>query len=76
MNSVPTADRTLDAREVDGPPFQPIVDALSELGPEETLLLINSFEPEPLYDVLAERGFAYETRQEGPEEWHVVIEHA
>jgi uncharacterized protein (DUF2249 family) len=76
MNSAPTADRTLDARDIDGPPFEPIMSALEALGPDERLLVINSFEPEPLYDILAERGFTYQTSQAGPEEWHVHVEAA
>jgi uncharacterized protein (DUF2249 family) len=72
----PDADRTLDAREVDGEPFGPITSALEELGPDETLLLVNSFEPEPLYEVLDQRGFTHESEQVAPDEWHVEIEHA
>lgn len=71
----PGADRTLDVREIDGEPFGDIVAALEDLGRGETLLLVNSFEPEPLYDVLERRGFAHESRHVEPEEWHVHIEH-
>jgi len=67
------ADAHLDAREVDGAPFDDIVAALDELGGEDTLVLVNSFEPEPLYDVLEERGFAYEAEQIGSDEWRVYI---
>ncbi|MFB6165860.1 MAG: DUF2249 domain-containing protein [Haloarculaceae archaeon] len=74
--SVPEADRELDAREIDGEPFGDIVAALEALPTGETLLLINSFEPEPLYDVLGDRGFTYRTTQAAPDEWHVAIEHA
>jgi uncharacterized protein (DUF2249 family) len=70
------ADEVLDAREIDGQPFDPIMTALGELSGGETLLLVNSFEPEPLYEVLTERGFEYETEQRGPDQWHVRIEHA
>jgi uncharacterized protein (DUF2249 family) len=75
-DDIPSEVRALDVRELDEPPFAPIVDALEELAPGETLLLVNSFEPEPLYDVLSERGFTYETEQVGPAEWHVAIRHA
>jgi|AntRauTorcE11898_2_1112593.scaffolds.fasta_scaffold42173_1 uncharacterized protein (DUF2249 family) len=70
------AERRLDARTIDGEPFGDIVAALSELGSDETLLLINSFEPVPLYDVLEDRGFVYESTQVDDDEWHVRIEHA
>jgi uncharacterized protein (DUF2249 family) len=75
MSSTPAdeADETLDARDIDGEPFGAIMDALGDLSEGESLLLINSFEPEPLYDVLEERGFEYETANPDPEEWHVVI---
>lgn len=69
-------DRTLDARTLDEPPFGPIVDALDDLGADESLLLVNGFEPVPLYDVLAERGFAHETERVDEEEWHVLVTHA
>ena len=67
-------DTVLDVRDRDDPPFPVISDALDDLGPEESLLLVNGFEPEPLYDVLADRGFDYETERVDDEEWHVTIE--
>ncbi|MFB6227796.1 MAG: DUF2249 domain-containing protein [Halobacteriales archaeon] len=71
-----TATRTLDAREVEGEPFGEIMTILDELEGNETLLLINGFEPEPLYEVLDDRGFTYETTQVESNEWHVRIEPA
>jgi len=70
MHDEPTA--RLDAREVDGEPFSDIVAAIEALDDRETLLLVNSFEPEPLYGVLADRGFDYETERVG-DEWRVYI---
>lgn len=67
------ADQVLDAREIDGEPFGDIMAALAALSEEETLLLINSFEPEPLYEVLEQRGFEHETSNPAPDEWHVEI---
>lgn len=55
------ADMTLDVRKIDGEPFEEIMAALEELSDDESLLLINSFEPTPLYDVFEERGFEYRT---------------
>jgi len=69
-------DRRLDVREIDGEPFEDIMAALDELPEEESLLLINSFEPEPLYDVLEDRGFEHETANPAPGEWHVEITRA
>ncbi|WP_247730776.1 DUF2249 domain-containing protein [Halovivax limisalsi] len=77
MSLDPTsADRKLDVREIDGEPFGDIMAALGELSPDESLLLINSFEPEPLYTVLEDRGFAYEASNPEPDVWHVEIRHA
>ena len=72
----PDAGRTLDAREVDGEPFGAIVDALEDLPEDDTLTLVNSFEPQPLYGVLDDRGFDHETERVDDEEWHVHITHA
>jgi uncharacterized protein (DUF2249 family) len=75
MDSEPfeDTDRRLDAREIDGEPFGEIMAALGELPDGESLLLINSFEPEPLYGVLEERGYEHETTNPDPEVWHVEI---
>lgn len=67
---------TLDAREIDGEPFSDIMAAVDELPETETLVLINSFEPEPLYAVLERRGFSHEAEQVAENEWRVRIEHA
>jgi uncharacterized protein (DUF2249 family) len=69
-------DRQLDVREIDGEPFENIMAALEELSDDESLLLINSFEPEPLYNVLEDRGYEYETANPSPEEWQVEIKRA
>lgn len=70
------ADRRLDVREIEGEPFGEIMAALEDLPADESLLLINSFEPEPLYDVLEREGFTHETTNPDPDRWHVQIEHA
>lgn len=71
-----TADTVLDVRGIEGEPFGDIVAALQELDEGATLELVNSFEPEPLYDVLSTRGFEYESEQVTADEWHVRIRHA
>lgn len=65
--------RTLDARDIDGEPFGEIVSALDDLGDDETLVLVNGFEPEPLYAVLEQRGFDHATARVAPDEWRVEI---
>ncbi|WP_254546994.1 DUF2249 domain-containing protein [Halomarina pelagica] len=67
--------RELDARAIDGEPFGDIMAALDALGEDDTLVLVNSFEPEPLYGVLRRRGFEYETTRVADEEWRVSITH-
>lgn len=42
-------------------PFQKIMQALSSLPPEKVLLIINTFEPLPLINILKKRGFEYYT---------------
>lgn len=70
-----TADTVLDVRDVDGEPFGDIIAALQELDEGATLELVNSFEPEPLYDVLRTRGFEFESEQVTRDEWRVRIQH-
>jgi uncharacterized protein (DUF2249 family) len=72
-DSPPDHDARLDARDVDGEPFSDIVAALDDLSAGESLLLINGFEPEPLYDVLEHRGFDHDATRVGDDEWHVAI---
>lgn len=64
----------VDARKIDGEPFGHIMAALQDLDSDGSLLLINSFEPEPLYSVLDQRGFTHETERIAEDEWHVQIE--
>ncbi|WP_418280234.1 DUF2249 domain-containing protein [Halorubrum sp. DTA98] len=71
-----TSESVLDARDLDEPPFAAISDALGDLDDGSTLTLINAFEPRPLYDVLEDRGFTYETERVADDEWRVEIAHA
>ncbi|MFC6770711.1 DUF2249 domain-containing protein, partial [Halorubrum pallidum] len=66
-------DTVLDVRDRDGPPFPVIDEALDDLGADETLRLVNDFEPAPLYDVLSDRGFHHETERVDDDEWRVAI---
>lgn len=45
-------------------PFQNIMKAVKEIKEDEVLLIINSFEPIPLYTVLGKNGFEYWTEKE------------
>ena len=71
--STDDAERTLDVREIEGPPFQNIMDALKSLEDGQRLRLVAGFEPVPLYDVLEGRGFSHESEQRAEDEWHVLI---
>lgn len=68
-----TQSQTLDVRAVDGEPFGRIMAAVDELADDESLLLINHFEPVPLYEVLDRRGYDHETVHVADDEWHVTI---
>jgi uncharacterized protein (DUF2249 family) len=52
-------------------PFSRIIAAVQAAGAGEVLWLRATFEPVPLYTVLAKRGFVHEARAEGPEDWSV-----
>jgi uncharacterized protein (DUF2249 family) len=52
-------------------PFSKILAAVRDVSAGEVLWLRATFEPVPLYTVLAKRGFLHEARAEGPEDWSV-----
>ena len=52
-------------------PFSKIMAAVQAAGAGEVLWLRATFEPVPLYTVLAKRGFVHEARAEGPEDWSI-----
>lgn len=66
--------KTLDVRTIDEPPFSTIDAELESLAPGDDLLLISEFEPQPLYAVLDQRGFKFESEQLDDGEWHVRIQ--
>jgi hypothetical protein len=54
-------------------PFGKIMAAVDWLRPDETLLLIVSFEPLPLYGVMAGKGFTYRASQTPTGDWNVFF---
>lgn len=67
---------TLDVREqvlAGEEPYHRIMQALGALQAGHVLQLCNLFEPVPLYDILARRGFAYWTERRGPQEWWITF---
>lgn len=66
----------LDVRPIlrsGGEPFTVIMDAVKELGSGQALRLLATFEPVPLYGVLAKRGFGHATREIGGGDWEVLF---
>lgn len=66
----------LDVRPIlraGGEPFAVIMDAVKKLGSGEALRLLATFEPVPLYGVLAKKGFAHAAREIGDGDWEVVF---
>jgi len=57
-------------------PFERIMAAVHALGAGEDLIVINTFDPVPLYTVLGRQCFTHTTTAVGPEEWHVRIRRA
>lgn len=49
------------------------METVNKLGPEDVFVLINSFEPLPLYRVMEGKGFAHSAEQKGPDEWRITF---
>lgn len=54
-------------------PFEAIMATVDALQDGEKFLLVNSFEPKPLYAVLKKRGFEHTTTDMGNGEWRVLF---
>jgi hypothetical protein len=68
------AEQVLDVRPElasGGEPFEHIMEAAATIRPGGSLVIIAPFESAPLYDVLAQRGFAHETVKVAVDEWVV-----
>lgn len=64
----------LDVRPLDfSERFTAIFGKLGEMAADDRLLLVNDFEPVPLFGELESRGYAYESNQVAPTEWHILI---
>lgn len=70
-----------DALEIDvrpmlrngGEPFGAIMGAVNSLEPEQSLKLFATFRPEPLFKVMAAKGFGYEATPLEGGDWQVVF---
>lgn len=68
---------TLDVREdlrVGREPFSRIMDAVARLAPGQALVLYATFEPTPLFAVMARKGFGHTARQIDGGDWEVRFE--
>ena len=73
MNQAP---HELDVRPIlraGGEPFTAIMDAVKGLGSGQALRLLATFEPVPLYGVLAKKGFDHAAREVGGGDWEVLF---
>lgn len=71
--------RTVDVREDirrGQEPFDRIMQAVAELADEEELVIVNVFEPVPLYSVLAHQGFTHETVHTPDGDWRITFRRA
>ena len=65
---------TVDVREdirAGREPFARIMSAVGGLEPGQSLVLINVFEPVPLYGVMAEKGYEHDTRRTAEGDWEI-----
>lgn len=56
-----------------GEPFQVIMDAVGGLAPGQSLRLLATFRPQPLFRVMASRGFDHADREIGNGDWEVLF---
>lgn len=66
----------LDVRPIlreGGEPFSAIMEAVAALDPGQSLRLLASFKPIPLFQVLGARGFEPSAREIGNGEWEVIF---
>lgn len=54
-------------------PFDRIMGAVARLGDDEALVIVNVFEPVPLYSVLGQQGFTHETARTPDGDWCVTF---
>jgi len=66
--------RVVDGRDLPAPePLERVLAALTGLGREDRVRLLIHREPLPLYELLRERGYRWETRALGPGDYEVLI---
>lgn len=74
--STEIAPKVLDVRPIlrsGGEPFQAIMEAVQGLRPGQRLKLLATFRPQPLFRVMASRGFDHEVREIEDGDWEVLF---
>jgi len=67
---------TLDVREElrrGGEPLPRIMETVQQLAPGQSLRLLATFEPLPLYAVLGRKGFGHQATHHGVDDWEVLF---
>ncbi len=54
-------------------PFDRVMGAVAALDDGEELVIVNVFEPVPLYGVLGQQGFSHETARTPDGDWRVTF---
>ena len=70
------APHELDVRPIlraGGEPFSAIMEAVNGLAAGQSFRLLATFEPVPLYAVLAKKGFGHAAREIGGGDWEVMF---
>ncbi|MGH7118039.1 MAG: DUF2249 domain-containing protein [Acetobacteraceae bacterium] len=71
-----TPSFTLDVRptlRAGGEPMAEIMQAVTRLAPGQTLRLLATFEPIPLYHVLGRKGFSHSAVHHGTDDWEILF---
>lgn len=71
-----TSHYDLDVRPIlseGGEPFTAIMEAVAALAPGQSLRLLASFKPIPLFQVLGAKGFEPSAREIGNGDWEVIF---
>ena len=73
MTQAPLELDVRPALRAGGEPFTVIMSAVKSLGSGQALRLLATFEPIPLYAVLAKKGFDHAAREIGGGDWEVLF---
>lgn len=63
----------LSIDEIGGDPMPPINIAVNGAHQGEIICIKHKWEPQPLFDIWAARGFEFWSHQESADEWHIFV---